>query len=193
MNRVIAKVDHGLCHLEKTVLICGILLLAINSVANAVGRYFFSNSIYFSEELNSMLMISITFFGLGYVTRQGRHIRMSAVYDILGKRAQKIMMIIICASTCAIMFLLAFYSYEYVMKTFQRGRVFPSLSVPVYLVYILIVVGFITTGLQYLFAVVRNLDFSDENVYLSYTAEDVYEDADIEEVNDSVEDEPKGG
>lgn len=192
MIRVIAKVDHGLSYLEKTVLICGVLLLAINSVANAVGRYFFSSSIYFSEELNSMLMIAITFVGLGYVTRQGRHIRMSAVYDVLGKKAQKIMMIIICASTCVIMFLLAFYSYEYALKTFQRGRVFPSLSVPVYLVYILIVVGFVTTGLQYLFAVIKNLDFTDEKVYLSYTAEDAYEDVDLEEGNDSIEDEPTG-
>lgn len=192
MNRVIAKVDHWLNYLEKTVLICGILLLAINSVANAVGRYFFSSSIYFSEELNSMIMIAVTFFGLGYVTRQGRHIRMSAVYDIFGKRVQKIMMIIICATTCIIMFVLAFYSYEYVLKTFQRGRVFPSLSVPVYLVYISIVVGFVATGLQYLFAVIRNLDFSDEKVYLSYTAEDVYEDAEIEQGQDSTDDEPKG-
>lgn len=192
MNRVITKVDHVLNYLEKTVLICGILLLAINSVANAVGRYFFSSSIYFSEELNSMIMIAVTFFGLGYVTRQGRHIRMSAVYDILGKRAQKIMMIIICSITCVIMFLLAYYSYGYVLKTFHRGRVFPSLSVPVYLVYISIVIGFATTGLQYLFAVIRNLDFSDERVYLSYTAEDVYEDIEFKEGQDSTEDEPKG-
>ncbi len=175
MKALIKKIDRFISKTEKFILMSGILLIAVNSIANAVGRYFLSSSIYFTEELNSFLILIVTFYGLGYVTRTGRHIRMSAVYDTLPNRMKKILMIIMAAVTCILMFLLAYYAYEYVLKTARRGRVSPALSIPVYITYIWVVAGFITTGLQYFFTVIRNLNLNSETVYLSYTKADVYE------------------
>ena len=78
LNRVLRIVDNIILKAEVYVLSCGIIIMALNSIANVFGRYVFSHSLYFSEELNVFLMIIITFIGLGYVTRKGRHIRMSA-------------------------------------------------------------------------------------------------------------------
>ena len=155
------------------------MLMAANTIANVFARYLFSNSLYFSEELNEFLIIIITFIGLGYATREGRHIRMSALYDMLSPRSQKLLMIFIAGLTAAIMFLLTWYGLEYVQKVAQRGRVTPALQVPLYLTYLWVVIGFAVTAIQYTLTVIRNLDLSDQRVYISYTKEDTYEDPDI--------------
>jgi C4-dicarboxylate transporter DctQ subunit len=84
--RFLAVVDNGIARFEAFVLAFGVLLMAANSIANVVGRFVFAQSIYFTEELNQFLIVLVTFVGLGYAARKGRHIRMSAVYDQLSDR-----------------------------------------------------------------------------------------------------------
>ena len=150
--------------------------MAANTIANVLGRYVFQQSIYFSEELNEFLIVIVTFMGLGYATRKGIHIRMSAIYDVLPKRIRKFLMIIITATTAVMMAVLAWYALEYVQKVAARGRVTPALQIPLYLTYIWVIVGLALASLQYLLTAIRNLDFSDEDVYVSYVEIDSYED-----------------
>ena len=71
--RVLAGIDHAIARFEAFVLALGVLLMAANSIANVVGRFVFSQSLYFSEELNQFLIVLVTFVGLGYAARKGRH------------------------------------------------------------------------------------------------------------------------
>ena len=61
----------------------GVLLMALNTIANVVGRFVLQSSIFFTEELNRILIVLITFAGISYAARHGRHIRMSAIFDTL--------------------------------------------------------------------------------------------------------------
>ncbi|MEH6823801.1 MAG: TRAP transporter small permease [Motiliproteus sp.] len=181
-NRIFTWIDLLIGKAEMAVLSGGILLMATNTIANVFGRYFFNQSLYFTEELNQFLIVIITFMGLGYVTRKGRHIRMSAFYDMMSDRYKKRLMILIAALTAVVMFVLAWYAYEYVAKIAHRGRVTPALQVPLYLTYIWVVVGFVVTGIQYLLTMVKNCDLADPDVYISFTVVDAYEDPEIAEV-----------
>lgn len=174
--RLLGLVDRLIARFEAIVLAYGVLLMALNSIANVIGRTFFARSLYFSEELNQFLIVLITFVGMGYASRKGRHIRMSAIYDQLGNLGRKILMILICAVTSAVMFLLAYYAYGYVDRIHTMGKVTPALQVPLYLTYIWVPIGFVVTGIQYLLAIVRNLRESE--VYMSYEHIDSYEDVD---------------
>lgn len=176
MGRVLHGLDTWIARFEAIILAYGVLLMAFNSVSNVIGRFVFSQSIYFSEELNQFLIVLITFMGLGYATRQGRHIRMSAVYDQLPDLGRKILMIIIAAVTSAVMFVLAYYSFKYVQRIWMLQKVTPSLQVPLYLTYIWVPVGFVITGIQYFLTVVKNFRSSD--VYISYEMVDSYEEVD---------------
>jgi C4-dicarboxylate transporter, DctQ subunit len=171
--RILAAVDNGIARFEAFVLAFGVLLMATNSIANVIGRFVFSRSIYFTEELNQFLIVLVTFVGLGYAARKGRHIRMSAVYDQLSDRQRKAMMILIAGVTAAMMFVLAYYSYVYVARVATLGKVTPSLQVPLYLTYFWVPLGFIITGIQYIMTVVRNLQSDD--VYISYEQIDSYD------------------
>ncbi len=171
--RILAAIDNGIARFEAFVLAFGVLLMAANSIANVVGRFVFAQSIYFTEELNQFLIVLVTFVGLGYAARKGRHIRMSAVYDQLSDRQRKALMILIAAVTAAVMFVLAYYSYVYVARVAKLGKVTPSLQVPLYLTYFWVPLGFIITGIQYIMTVVKNLQSDD--IYISYEQIDTYE------------------
>ena len=167
--------DRGIAWFEAKVLAWGIILIALNTVANVFGRIF-GQSLYFSEELNQFLIVLVTFVGMGYAARQGRHIRMSALYDQFGEQGRKVLMIIVCSVTALLMFALAWYSLNYVLRVADMGRVTPALRVPLYLTYLWVPVGFLITGIQYLLTVLINL--REKAVYISYEHIDTYDDAD---------------
>jgi TRAP-type C4-dicarboxylate transport system permease small subunit len=171
--RVLAAIDTAIARFEAFILATGILLMAANSIGNVLGRFVFGQSLYFAEELNQFLIVLVTFVGLGYAARKGRHIRMSAIYDQLGDRGRKIMMIIIAGSTACVMFALAWFSYEYVARVALLGKVTPSLQLPLYLTYLWVPLGFLITGIQYVMTVVQNVRSPD--VWISYEQIDSYE------------------
>ncbi len=173
---VLGRIDDAIGRIEVFILSWGIILMAVNTIANVIGRYVLQQSIYFSEELNEFLIVIVTFMGLGYATRKGIHIRMSAIYDALPQRIRKILMIFITATTAIMMAVLAWYALEYVQKVAARGRVTPALQMPLYLTYIWVIVGLALASLQYALTAIRNLDLSDEDVYVSYVEIDSYED-----------------
>lgn len=167
-------VDKAIAKFETIILAYGIILMAVNSIANVIGRFVIGQSIYFSPELNQFLIVLVTFVGLGYATRQGRHIRMSAFYDQLSDRHRKILMIVIALVTGIIMFVLAYYSYLYVSRVARLGKVTPALQVPLYLTYVWVPIGFVITGIQYFLTVMKNL--REPDVYISFEHVDSYED-----------------
>jgi TRAP-type C4-dicarboxylate transport system permease small subunit len=174
----LGTLDNGIAKVEAVILASGVLLMAINTVANVVGRFVLGESLHFSEELNRILIVMITFAGLGYAARHGRHIRMSAIYDVFPTTVRRLMMILISFVTSAIMFFLCWYSVSYIHSIYSSGRVLPTLGFPIYLIYLWVPVGLTVTGIQYFMAGIKNIFSRD--VYLSTTVLDGYEEQETE-------------
>ena len=68
---------------EEAILSGGILVIAFLTIANVFCRTFLGFSLAFAEEVSQFLIILVTFVGLSYGAAQGRHIRMTALYDEL--------------------------------------------------------------------------------------------------------------
>lgn len=162
---VLGTIDVAVARLESVLLAVGVLLMALNTVANVVGRYLLGSSIYFSEELNRILIILITFAGISYAARHGRHIRMSAIYDALPPKARRLMMIGIAAVTAICMFGLAWYSFGFLRTSAGQGRVLPSLQVPVWWTLVWVPLGFALTGIQYALTAFKNI--VEDDIHLS--------------------------
>ncbi|WP_274427194.1 TRAP transporter small permease [Chelativorans sp. YIM 93263] len=175
---VLGTVDTVIGRLESMFLAAGVLLLAANTSANVIGRFVFQSSLFFSEELNRILIILITFAGISYAARQGRHIRMSAIYDALPSALRKPLMIIIALITAVFMLGLAWYSTQYILTLHGRGRVLPSLQIPVWLIYLWVPIGFFMTGLQYILTAIKNM--LEKDIYLSTNVIEGYDDEEIE-------------
>ncbi|WP_458526637.1 TRAP transporter small permease [Onishia taeanensis] len=175
---VLGMIDTGISRLEAVILAIGVLLMAINTVANVIGRFVFGESIFFSGEINRILIIMITFAGIGYAARHGRHIRMSAIYDALPVGGRKALMITIAFFTSAVMFFLLYYSVLYILDLYDKGRILPALGFPIFIIYIWVPIGFLITGIQYLLTGIKN--FRTRDVYLSTSVVDGYKDTETE-------------
>src|SRR5262245_53840807 len=65
-----------------------VLSVALN-FANVVGRYCFSASIYWAEEVMLFLMVGCVFLGNGVVAWSGRQIRMDVIVGMMPEKARE--------------------------------------------------------------------------------------------------------
>jgi C4-dicarboxylate transporter DctQ subunit len=159
---------------EAFLLIASVLLMAINNIANVIGRVIFQESLFFSEELNSILIILITFAGSSYASRQARHIKMTAIFDLMSPAYKKIFIIIIYFLTAAVMWLMCYFAIEYISWIAPKGKVLPAMQIPVYLTYLWVPASLFLTGLEYLLTATKNI--THHELYLSSNIQgDIYD------------------
>jgi len=170
---------HILNRLEEGVLAGAILLMAFLGVANVFSRSFLNTSFASIEEINQFLIILVCFVGLSYAARQGRHIRMTALYDQLPEAGRKIMMIFIVLATALLLMLLAGHALFYVRTLQILGSVTPVLQVPLWVVYLLAPLGLGLGALHYLLAALRNC--ISPGVWLSWDVRDIQEETEIKD------------
>lgn len=175
---VLGAIDNIISKVEAVILALGVMLMAVNTCVNVIARFAFGQGFFVSGEINRILIIMITFAGIGYAARHGRHIRMSAIYDALPIAGRKVLMIIITFVTSIVMIFLCYYSVLYIVDLSEKGRVLPALGFQIWITYIWVPVGFGITGVQYFLTTIKNLTSSD--VYLSTSVVDSYADAESE-------------
>ncbi|PXX92434.1 C4-dicarboxylate ABC transporter permease [Marinobacter vulgaris] len=174
----LGTIDVFISKVEAFMLAMGVILMAVNTCANVIARYVLGEGMFFSGEVNRILIILITFAGIGYAARHGRHIRMSAIYDAIPPKGRKVLMIFIALVTSVLMFFLCYHSYFYIETLASRGRILPALGIEIWWIYIWAPVGFAITGIQYLLTAIKN--FTSKDVYLSTGVVDGYTDSESE-------------
>ena len=137
--------------IEVAILSLGTLALAVLLIANVIARKFF-RCIYYAEEVSMILILIVTFVGVSYAARKGRHIRMGAIFDAVGTKwpgVQKVMIYMISAYSALIMFLMTHYTYNALVVTRKTKQVTPSLGIRYWVLYIVVIIGFFLAGIQY--------------------------------------------
>ncbi len=175
LRAVLQAIDRTTAFVERWVLIASILLMAAMNIANVVARNLFNNSLTFSQDVNQILIILVTFLGIGYAARRARHIRMSAFYDQLTGKSRKGLLLVILVGTAALMFVLCYYSLQYTLQQYRYGGSTPALQIPWWTVYLWVPVGFLLAGIQYVLAVIRNL--ITPGAHLSFEEKDEYDES----------------
>lgn len=174
----LGTIDEFIAKAEAIMLALGVILMAINTCTNVIARFVFGEGLFFSGEINRILIILITFAGIGYAARHGRHIRMSAIYDAIPPKGRKALMIFIALVTSLVMFFLCYHSYFYIETLYSRGRILPALGFEIWWIYIWAPVGFAITGIQYFLTAIKN--FTSKDIYLSTGVIDGYTDTESE-------------
>lgn len=151
---------------EEFILSGGILVIAFLTIANVFCRTFLGFSLAFAEEVSQFLIVLVTFVGLSYGAAQGRHIRMTAIYDELPHKPKRRLTIFICFSTALLLGYLAWYAGSYCLTVGTLGTVSPVLQVPFSWVYLSAPLGLVLAALQYMLAGIKNC--VSEEIYLAY-------------------------
>lgn len=135
--------------LEEATLAGAVLGIAALTVTNVLLRNLWGASLPFAEEICQFLVIWATFAGLSYAARRHRHIRMTALLDLLSPRRRRQLEISVEAMTSLLMACLALFAWRYVRSVAELGGVSPVTRTPLWAVYLAAPVGFAAASWQY--------------------------------------------
>lgn len=177
MVKWVLKINQIIVKAEEIVLILSILTMAIILIMNVLCRLFLHFSFSFAEEVGQIMIVLVTFIGISYVATKGKHISMMAVFERMPAALRKVTAIFIAAVTGFTMFVLSYVGFNYMQLMMKTGKVTASLQIPMYLVAMMVAIGFLCAGIQYLLVVLLNLIHKE--VYIgvehSYVMESVVE------------------
>jgi TRAP-type C4-dicarboxylate transport system permease small subunit len=133
--RLPEKTASGVRWLSKAMaVIAAIVLVAMMmlTVADVIGRYFFSRPIKGTWELVGMLLICAGTWGLAYCQAQKAHISISIMMDLFSRRVQAIMNTVACLIGLGGFLLISRQTYLLAKKYFllTRGNVTDTLGLP---------------------------------------------------------------
>lgn len=158
---------------ESAFLSLSIIAFTVIIFYNVITRYFFNYSWPPMEEIVKFIRIWVAFIGASYATRIGRHISMSAFFDMLPKRGKKIIIIIMSAFNSAVAFLLVYYGYQMTMGTIEGQQVSPALRLSLGPIYMAVPLGCFLMGIHFARNVVKNI--REDGVYLGPEEEEEME------------------
>lgn len=105
MSKVLGKVDRIITTINKAYLICAIGFLFIFVFTNVVGRYLFSRTFNWVDEIGRYLMVSMAFLGMGLAMRQGSHSAFTIFQNALpdkGRKTARILVLVIAFAFIAV-------------------------------------------------------------------------------------------
>lgn len=178
LERLATFVAAAVERIEEILLSSSVLLIAAMTIANVFCRSLLGFSLAVTDEVAQVAIIVLCFTGLSYAAGKGRHIRMTAIYDMLPPVARKSMMVVITSVTSAILFALTWYAVAYVTTVYRLGGISPALRIPFWVLYAVAPVGLFLAAVQYALATVKNL--TSPGIFLSFTRADGYETDDDE-------------
>ena len=147
MGRRFVLFAHVLMTILRTV--AGVLLVGsvIVNFANIIGRYFFSVSIQWAEEVMLFLMIGCVFLNCGLVGWSGRQIRMDAIVSLL-PRPLRVIVELVCdvllVVTSIIVAALAWPVVSMLAELDQRSQ---AANIPLVLPQAMLPIGFLLMAL----------------------------------------------
>lgn len=171
-----AALSKAVDRFEVAILVVSTAALAILLIINVVMRNLY-HSIHFAEELSRLFIMLITFIGTSYAARKARHIRMGALLELLPKKVEKVLIIIISIVSAFVLFLLGKLALEYVIVLYQRQTVTSSLRAPYWTFVLIAPIGLFMASFQYVRTVIKN--FQEEDVWLSPEQKGEFEDEEV--------------
>lgn len=172
-NHSLGKVINAI---EVSILVFCVASLGVLLITNVFARTFFQ-SIYFAEEVSKFLVMLMTFTGVSYGVRKARHIRMGAFLDAMPPKMEKTFIIIISLISAAVMAIMAWASWEYLINAMSKGHMTPALRVPKWTFYVIMPIGFGLAGIQYIRTILKN--FIEKDPWQSPDQQSEYEDEEI--------------
>src|SRR5690625_2089595 len=147
--RVLRNIDVIWESVERGILSLTTIRMSLMLVGNAISRYFFNRSWPFTEEIGKVGIIVLTFMGLGYAARKRMHIEMSGFYDMMPKKAQRILAIFINLISALVLVFCTYLAIQYVLHLYDLGQVSTILRYPLYLTMMVIPIGFLLASIQF--------------------------------------------
>jgi TRAP-type C4-dicarboxylate transport system permease small subunit len=135
----VLTVIHGIACI---LLVCSV---AIN-FANIIGRYFFSVSISWAEEIMLFLMVGCVFFGSCAVAWQGRQIKMDVVVGMLPPKIRELLELLSQLTFLAAAVCVAYFAWPVIQQLAEFDERSQAANFPLVIPQALVPIGFTLMG-----------------------------------------------
>ncbi len=143
------KLNGAIQAFEHYSLAAGMILISVIIFINVIGRYFFSTSFTWPEELARYIIVAVTFIGLSSCARENIHVSVDILANKLKGRAAWIQQIVIHLLCTALAVYLSFISIRFTVLQYIGGNVSVALPIPTWILYLSVSIGFVLAAYTY--------------------------------------------
>lgn len=134
-----SRFEQVLVTANRAIIVLMMSVMAMLVFVNVVCRYIFNFSIIWAEELSQYLMIWITYLGAGLALREGRHVAVEMLQDLLPRGLRRLVRAALAAAMLGFLAVLAVLGVRIAAFTWTQET--PVLNLPTGLPYLAIPVG----------------------------------------------------
>ena len=136
---MLARAEKTLVWLNRAAVIALMATMALLVFVNVISRYVFNHSIIWVEEVTQYEMIWVTYLGAGLALREGRHVALDSLQDLLPLSLRRFARIFIWIAMFA--FLIALTVLGFMMSAFTWDHETPVLNMHAGIPYLAIPIG----------------------------------------------------
>lgn len=137
-------------NLEETILVVLLLIMSLAMGAQIIARYIFNSPLSWSEELARFLFVWSGFLSISYCFKKQISIKIEQVVSFLPKKIAAVFKIIEKATMLVFYFYMVPFAWTYFNNAVSSGQVSPAMQIPMYIVYVAPLVGFILSIIRLL-------------------------------------------
>ncbi|MCD7992153.1 MAG: TRAP transporter small permease [Clostridia bacterium] len=123
-------------------------LMVVFTTLQIVGRYLFSTPFPWTEEMTRYMFVWMVFISIGYAVKTGEHIRITFVRSLL-RPSLRLYLDIVCNILCfgfSVICMIEGYKLLSIIR--QGGQTAVSLPIPMWLLYLVMPLGFLLVCLR---------------------------------------------
>lgn len=120
-------------------------------------RNFYNSGIVGSDSLVKHLVLWVGFLGAGLATREKSHIRIDIASKILPPGIKAVAQILVDIFSITVCMGLVYAAYSFVSIEYETGEVIPFLQIPVWIMELIIPVGFFIIALRFMAQLFANI------------------------------------
>lgn len=138
-HRSLAKLEHAFVRLNQGLIVALMASMALLVFLNVVTRYLFNHSIIWVEEVTQYEMIWIAYLGAGLALREGRHVAVDTLQDLLPAAARKWLRTLIAVALAVFLLVLTVLGLQIAAFTWDQET--PMTNIPAGVPYLAVPLG----------------------------------------------------
>lgn len=152
-----SKLKSVLCNLDIVVASVVLAILIVLTFAGVPFRYVFNKPFTWLEEVQLACMVWIVFAAAGAAFRAGNQVAIEMVVDMLPKKLQKVVEVLISVIVVAVLGYLLYQSFGYLEIFVRSGRSTPMLKIPYVFIYGIAPVSYVLMVISYFYALFKGV------------------------------------
>ena len=124
---------------NRWIIIAMMAAMTVLVFMNVICRYIFNFSIIWAEEVSQYLMVWVAFLGAGLALRQGRHVAIEFLQDLLPSTARRITRHLVALLLILFMGILIVLGFQFAHFAWDQET--PALNIPLGIPYLAVPIG----------------------------------------------------